>query len=42
MLLYELKSYMQKILQCLQELEVQINTSKMDDMITRNLESTKL
>lgn len=42
MLLYELKSDMQKILQCLQELEVQINTSKMDDMITRNLESTKL
>lgn len=42
MLLYELKSDMQKILQCLQELEVQINSSKMDDMITRNLESTKL
>lgn len=42
MLLYEMKSDMQKILQCLQELEVQINSSKMDDMITRNLESTKL
>lgn len=42
LLLYELKSDMQKILQCLQELEVQINSSKMDDMITRNLESTKL
>jgi len=42
MLLYEMKSDMQKILQCLQELEVQINVSKMDDMITRNLESTKL
>jgi ADP-heptose:LPS heptosyltransferase len=42
MLLYEMKSDMQKILQCLQELEVQINSSKMGDMITRNLESTKL
>ena len=41
-LLYELKSDMQKILQCLQELETQINTSKMDDMISRNLESIKL
>lgn len=41
-LLYELKSDMQKILQCLKDLEVQINSSKMDDMITRNLESTKL
>lgn len=41
-LLYELKSDMQKILQCLKELEVQINSSKMEDMITRNLESTKL
>jgi ADP-heptose:LPS heptosyltransferase len=41
-LLYEMKSDMQKILQCLQELEGQINSSKMDDMITRNLESTKL
>lgn len=41
-LLYELKSDMQKILQCLKELEVQINTSKMDDMIARNLESTKV
>ena len=40
-LLYELKSDIQKILQCLQELEVQINTSKMNDMISRNLESTK-
>ncbi len=42
LLLYELKSDTQKILQCLQELEVQINTSKMNDMISRNLESTKL
>lgn len=41
-LLYELKSDMQKILQCLKELEVQINASKMEDMITRNLESVKL
>ena len=41
MLLYELKSDMQKILQSLQELEVQINTSKMNGMISRNLESTK-
>ena len=41
-LLYELKSDMQKILQCLKELEIQINASKMEDMITRNLESTKL
>lgn len=41
-LLYELKSDMQKILQCLKELEVQINSSKMEDMITKNLESTKL
>lgn len=41
-LLYELKSDMQKILQCLKDLEIQINASKMDDMITRNLESTKL
>ena len=41
-LLYELKSDMQKILQCLNDLEVQINSSKMDDMITKNLESTKL
>ena len=41
-LLYELKSDMQKILQCLNDLEVQINSSKMDDMINRNLESTKL
>ncbi len=40
-LLYELKSDMQKILQCLKELEIQINASKMEDMITRNLESTK-
>lgn len=40
-LLYELKSDMQKILQCLKDLEVQINVSKMQDMITRNLESTK-
>ena len=40
-LLYELKSDTQKILQCLQELEVQINISKMNDMISRNLESTK-
>ena len=42
MLLYELKSDMQKILQCLNELEVQLNASKMEDMITRNLESIKL
>jgi ADP-heptose:LPS heptosyltransferase len=41
-LLYELKSDMQKILQCLKELEVQINSSKMEDMISKNLESTKL
>ena len=41
MLLYELKSDTQKILQCLQELEVQINTSKMNDMISRNLETKK-
>lgn len=41
-LLYELKSDMQKILQCLKELEVQVNASKMEDMITKNLESTKL
>lgn len=41
-LLYELKSDMQKILQCLKELEVQINAEKMEDMITRNLESVKL
>ncbi|MBC7714114.1 MAG: hypothetical protein H7177_12295 [Rhizobacter sp.] len=41
-LLYELKSDMQKILQCLNELEVQINASKMEDMITRKLESTKV
>ena len=40
-LLYELKSDTQKILQCLQELEVQINTSKMNGMISRNLESIK-
>lgn len=40
-LLYELKSDMQKILQCLKELEIQINASKMEDMITRNLESVK-
>ncbi len=40
-LLYELKTDMQKILQCLKELEIQINASKMEDMITRNLESTK-
>ena len=40
-LLYELKSDMQKILQCLKELEVQISANKMEDMITRNLESTK-
>jgi ADP-heptose:LPS heptosyltransferase len=40
-LLYELKSDMQKILQCLKELEEQINASKMEDMIARNLESTK-
>jgi ADP-heptose:LPS heptosyltransferase len=41
-LLYELKSDMQKILQCLKELDVQINAGKMEDMITKNLESTKL
>jgi ADP-heptose:LPS heptosyltransferase len=41
-LLYELKSDMQKILQCLKELEIQINAGKMEDMITRNLEATKL
>jgi ADP-heptose:LPS heptosyltransferase len=40
-LLYELKSDMQKILQCLKELDVQINAGKMEDMITKNLESTK-
>lgn len=40
-LIYELKSDMQKILLCLKELEVQINASKMEDMITRNQESTK-
>ncbi|MBY0412690.1 MAG: hypothetical protein K2Q18_00925, partial [Bdellovibrionales bacterium] len=41
MLIYELKSDLQKILQCLKELEVQINSSKMEDMITKNLEATK-
>lgn len=41
-LLYELKADMQKILHCLHDLEVQINASKMEDMITRNLESTKV
>lgn len=41
-LLYELKSDMQKILQCLKELDVQINAGKMEDMISKNLESTKL
>lgn len=40
-LLYELKSDMQKILQCLQKLETQINKRKMDEMVTKNLESTK-
>lgn len=41
LLLYELKSDMQKILQCLKELEVQINANKMEEMITRNQESIK-
>ncbi|MBC7429705.1 MAG: hypothetical protein H7336_13900 [Bacteriovorax sp.] len=41
-LLYELKSDMQKILQCLKELDAQISTSKMEDIIMRNLETTKV
>ena len=42
LLLYDLKADMQKVLLCLKELEVQINASKMDEMISKNLESTKL
>lgn len=42
LLLYDLKSDMQKVLLCLKELEVQINASKMEEMISKNLESTKL
>jgi ADP-heptose:LPS heptosyltransferase len=40
-LLYELKADMQKILQCLKELEAQIGSYKMEDMIKRNQDSTK-
>ncbi len=40
-LLYELKADMQKILQCLKELEAQIGSCKMEDMIKRNQDSTK-
>jgi hypothetical protein len=40
-LLYELKSDMQKILQCLKDLEEQINSRKMENMIAKNLESTR-
>jgi hypothetical protein len=40
-LLYELKADMQKILLCLKELEAQIGSNKMEDMIKRNHESTK-
>lgn len=42
LLLYDLKADMQKILLCLKELEVQINASKMDEMVSKNLESIKL
>jgi ADP-heptose:LPS heptosyltransferase len=40
-LLYELKNDMQKILQCLKELEAQVGSNKMEDMIKKNLESIK-
>lgn len=42
LLLYDLKSDMQKILLCLKDLELQINASKMDEMVSKNLESIKL
>lgn len=42
-LLYELKSDMQKILLCLKQLDEHINTKKVEEMITpRNLDSTKI
>lgn len=40
-LLYELKTDMQKILQCLKELEAQIGNNKVEDMIKRTSESVK-
>lgn len=40
-LLYELKADMQKILLCLKELEAQIGSYKMEDMIKRNQDSAK-
>lgn len=41
-LLYELKSDMQKVLTCLKEIEVNVNSSKMENLVTRTLESVKI
>ena len=42
LLLYDLKADMQKILSCLKDLEAQVNASKMEEMVSKNLESIKL
>lgn len=40
-LLYELKTDMQKILHCLKTLEEQVSSNKMEKMVTKNLESLR-
>lgn len=40
-LLYELKTDMQKILHCVKKLEEQISSNKMDKMVSKNLESLR-